>query len=650
MTRRGSGRGRGGGAPRTRSSSARNATKPRSAPGKSAASGRPPVKRPRGRKDGPVRLRLGTGRVIMLVALTVVALQLLWIQTIAAPSLSAQAAGQRTAYQDLPATRGSITDRHGKSLAFTLIAQSLSFQPIRVRKDLADARAKDESAPDPERRLEDIARTIHEVLGAQGPSESELLDKLRSDQTFVYLARNVDPRKADEITSRFPEVGSERQDLREYPGGSLAANIVGATGWDGHGRVGLEASLDSALAGTDGSYTYDRGSDGAVIPGSWRDRQPAVDGDDIELTLDSDLQYYVQQQVQLAKDRSGARSASAVVLDANTGQVLAMANDNTFNPALPPQHWDPAGLDNPSVTQPFEPGSVNKVVTAAAAVEYGLTTPDEVHQVPGRIHMAGVTVGDAWEHGVVPYTTTGIFGKSSNVGTLVLAQRVGEDRFADMLERFGLGRRTEVGLPAESSGLLPARDQWSGGTFANLPIGQGLSMTTLQMTGMYQAIANDGLRMPPRIVRATVAPDGTRTEEPAPEGVRVVSPETARILRSMFQSVLQDDPSGVQTGTGAAAAVEGYRIAGKTGTAQQVDPNCGCYSSSSHWITFAGIAPADNPRYVIGMMLDAPVRSSDGSGGQSAAPLFHDIASWALQRDRIPPSSEPEQQFVLQAS
>ncbi|MGW0180244.1 peptidoglycan D,D-transpeptidase FtsI family protein, partial [Nocardia sp. NPDC003345] len=475
MSRSGPGQGRG--APRSRTAANRTP-----APDRSPGTRRPGGPRRRPGKDGPVRIRLGTGRVIMLVALTVVALQLLWVQTISAPSLSAQAAGQRTTYQDLPAARGTITDRHGKALALTLIAQALSFQPVRVRQDLADAKAKDESAPDPEERLKEIAGTIHRVLGPDGPKESELLDKLRSDETFVYLARNVDPRKADEITAEFPEIGSERQDLREYPGGSLAANIVGATGWDGHGRVGLEGSLDSALAGTDGSYTYDRGSDGAVIPGSWRDRQPAVDGNDVELTLDSDLQYYVQQQVQQAKDRSGARSASAVVLDARTGQVLAMANDNTFNPALGPQHWDPAGLDNPSVTQPFEPGSVNKIVTAAAALENKLTDPDEVHQVPGRIHMSGVTVGDAWEHGVVPYTTTGIFGKSSNVGTLMLAQRVGEDRFADMLARFGLGRRTEVGLPAESSGLLPARDQWSGGTFANLPIGQGLSMTTLQMT------------------------------------------------------------------------------------------------------------------------------------------------------------------------
>ncbi|WP_425299005.1 peptidoglycan D,D-transpeptidase FtsI family protein [Nocardia cyriacigeorgica] len=600
--------------------------------------------------DRPVRMRLGAGRIAMLGALAVVAIQLLWVQSISAPGLSAQAASQRTAHWVDEAMRGPITDRNGKALAFTVTAKELHFQPVKVRKDLAEAKAKDDSAPDPEQRLRDIAATIHEKLGDKGPSEKKLLELLNSDEQFVYLARNVDPRIAAEIVVEFKEVGADSQNPREYPGGSLAANIIGATGWDGHGQIGLESSMDSVLAGTDGSHTYDRGADGAVIPGSWRDRVPAVNGYGVELTLDSDLQYYVQQQVQQAKDLSGAQSASAVVLDAKTGQVLAMANDNTFNPSLGPEHWKPEALDNPSVTHAFEPGSVNKIVTAAAAIEYGLTDPDEVHQVPGQIHMAGVTVGDAWEHGVAPYTTTGIFGKSSNVGTLMLAQRVGEDRFADMLTRFGLGQRTGVGLPGESPGLLPARDQWSGGTFANLPIGQGLSMTTLQMTGMYQAIANDGLRIPPRIVRAKVAPDGTRTEEPTPEGVRVVSPQTAQTLRTMFQAVVQKDPMGVQMGTGVPAAVEGYRIAGKTGTAQKVDPACGCYSTSSYWITFAGMAPADDPRYVIGMMLDAPVRSADGSGGQSAAPLFHNIASWALQRDRIPPSIEPARRFVLQAS
>ncbi|MEV0436834.1 penicillin-binding protein 2 [Nocardia coubleae] len=584
----------------------------------------------------------------MLATLAVVALQLLYIQSIAAPGLSAQAASQRTTKETEAAVRGPITDRYGNPLAFTITAKALTFQPVRVRQQLADAKKTKENAPDPEQRLKDIAKFVHDKLGASGPKEEELLDKLRSDKPFHYLARNVDPRIASEITTKFPEVGSERQDLREYPGGALAANVVGATGWDGHGQIGLESALDSVLAGTDGSRTYDRGSDGAVIPGSYRDQQPAVNGHGVELTLDEDMQYFVQQQVQQAKQLSGAASASAVVLDAKTGQVLAMANDNTFNPALGPQHWASANMSNPSVSEPFEPGSVNKIVTAAAALEYGLTNPDEVLQVPGSIRMSGVTVNDAWQHDVAPYTTTGIFGKSSNVGTLMLAQRVGEDRFADMIDRFGLGKRTGIGLPGESPGQVPARDQWSGGTFANLPIGQGLSMTTLQMTGMYQAIANDGLRIPPRIVKARIAPDGTRTEELQPEPVRVVSPQTAATLRTVFQATVQKDPMGVQMGTGPQAAVEGYQVAGKTGTAQKVDPACRCYSTSSFYITFAGMAPADNPRYVIGMMLDAPVRSSDGSGGGSAAPLFHTIASWALQRDRVPPSPEPRP-LVLEA-
>ncbi|MET8655397.1 penicillin-binding protein 2 [Nocardia aurea] len=597
-----------------------------------------------------MRLRLGVGRIVMLVALAVVALQLLWIQSISAPALSEQAASQRTTRDPEIAIRGPITDRNGKAVAFTTVAKALTFQPVRVRAELEEARAKSDKAPDPGERLKAIAEVIHAKLGPRAPSVNEVLDKLRGDEEFVYLARNVDARVAGDIRAQFREVGSEAQSLREYPGGSLGANIVGATGWDGHGLIGLESSLDAVLAGTDGSVTYDRGSDGAVIPGSWRDKQPAVNGNGVELTLDSDLQYYVQQQVQQAREMSGAQGASAVVLDAKTGQVLAMANDSTFNPALGPQNWGTQKTNNPSVSDPFEPGSVNKIVTAAAAIEYGLTNPDEILQVPGEIRMAGVTVGDAWEHGTAPYTTTGVFGKSSNVGTLMLAQRVGEDRYADMVNRFGLGQRTGVGLPGETAGQVPARDQWSGGTFANLPIGQGLSMSTLQMTGMYQAIANDGLRIPPRIVRATVAPDGARTEEPQPEGVRVVSPQTAATLRTMFQAVVQRDKTdAAQNGTGWPAAIEGYQIAGKTGTAQKIDPKCKCYSSSSYWITFAGIAPADNPRYVVGLMLDNPVRSSDGSGGQSAAPLFHSIASWALQRDRIPPSPEPVRQFVLQA-
>ncbi|ORI16999.1 cell division protein FtsI [Rhodococcus sp. 1163] len=609
----------------------------------------PPRHPRRGRFDASsFGFRSGFGRVLMFGVLALVALQLLWIMGVDGSRLSAEAASQRTTTLVDPATRGAITDRNGKPIAFTMEAKALTFQPVRVRKELDEARAKDPTKPGTDDRLKAIAAGLHDELGDIA-SEKDILAKLKSNDTFTYLLRGVDSTVATKISKEFEEVGLERQDIREYPGGSLAANMVGATGYDGHGLLGLEDSLDSTLAGTDGSQTYDRGSDGAVIPGSWRDKQPAVNGSSVELTIDADLQYYVQQQVQLAKDLSGAKDASAFVQDVRTGEVLAMSNDNTFNPGIGVGNNDKnKQMGNLPVTTPFEPGSVNKIITAAAAIEYGLTTPDEVLQVPGNIFMSGVSVKDAWEHGVAPYTTTGVFGKSSNVGTLILAQRVGEDRYADMLSRFGLGQRSNVGLPYESAGSVPSRDQWSGGTFANLPIGQGLSMTLLQMTAMYQAIANDGVRIPPRIVRSTTGPSGDTAETEQPEGVYVVSPQTASTVRDMFRSVTQDD-TGNQRGTGVAAGVPGYQISGKTGTAQQVDPECKCYSNSNYWITFAGIAPADDPRYVIGIMLDAPSRSADGSGGQSAAPLFHNIASWMLQRDSVPLSADPGRKLVLQA-
>ncbi|WP_308125320.1 peptidoglycan D,D-transpeptidase FtsI family protein [Rhodococcoides corynebacterioides] len=616
-------------------------------PGRPAAPrGRGPSRRG-GARTETFDFRFRYGRFAMFLILGIATVQLLWIQGIDAPALSAQSASQRTTTIVDPATRGSITDRDGKPIAFTMEAKALTFQPQRVRVELEEAKAKDPSAPEPDDRIDAIAAGVADTL-AGVVTEKDLIAKMTGNTSFEYLVRSVDPAVAATIAEKFPEVGLERQDIREYPGGALAANIVGATGWDGHGLLGLEDSMDPVLAGTDGSRTYDRGSDGAVIPGSWRDQQPAIDGSTVELTLNSDIQYQVQQQVQQAKNLSGAKNASAVVLDAKTGQVLAMSNDGTFDPSIGVgNNPTDSQMGNLAVSSPFEPGSVNKIVTAAAAIEDGLTRPDEVLQVPGSITMAGATVKDAWDHGVAPYTTTGVFGKSSNVGTLMLAQRVGEDRYADMLQKFGLGQRTEVGLPGESAGSVPARDQWSGGTFANLPIGQGLSMTLLQMTGMYQAIANDGVRIPPRIVSATVGRDGTRTETPQPDGVQVVSPETARTVRDMFRSVTQND-TGDQRGTGVQAGIEGYQVSGKTGTAQQVDPNCKCYSNSSYWITFAGIAPADDPRYVIGIMLDAPTRSADGSGGQSAAPLFHSIASWMLQRDAVPLSAEADR-LVLQA-
>jgi cell division protein FtsI (penicillin-binding protein 3) len=476
------------------------------------------------------------------------------------------------------------------------------------------------------------------VAQATGADANALSAGLAQDRGYIVLAPLVDPGVARDLRDRFPEIAEEKRESRQYPAGNLAANVVGSSTWGADarkltGRAGLESSQDNLLSGTDGYQIVDTasGSD-TVIPGSTRAELAAVPGSDLQLTLDSDVQYTVQQQLQDYVAKTRAKGGSAVVLDARTGQVRAMANGRTFDPANIGSA-DPATLGNAAVSSPFEPGSVNKIVTMAAALENGVAKPDDVLDVPGSIKVADRTVHDAWSHGLDHYTVTGVLAKSSNVGTLMLAQKVGEDHFSDMLVRFGLGQKTGVGLPGESAGLVPARSTWSGSTFGNLPIGQGLSMTALQMAGMYQAVANDGVRIPPRIVEATIAPDGTRTPTAQPEGVRVVSPETARQLRTMLMAVTQKAHG--QQGSGYAAEVPGYQVAGKTGTAQQIDPSCGCYASSTYWITFAGMIPQQDPRYVIAIMLDAP------QGGTSAAPLFHDMASYIAQKDALPVSPDP---------
>lgn len=589
--------------------------------------------------------RFRYGRVILIVVLVLFIPALIYAQIIERPRLLKEAQSQRAVTQILYAPRGEIRDVHGTRLAYSRDARNLTFQPSVVRKQMQAAHDADSTAP----TFSEYIAGIADMLAAQIPGidAEDMMTRMSSNESFTYLAKNVDPAVATRIVDKYPQVGQEYQQIREYPGGSLGANVIGAVGVDNAGILGLESSKNTVLAGRNGERTYDQATDGAFIPGSERNNVDPLPGSTITLTLDADVQYFVQSAVESAKIHSGAQHAEVVVLDSKTGHVVAMANANTFNPSANLLHQSDFDMGNPAITSPFEPGSVNKVVAATAAIQYNVAKPTEVFQVPGQIQMDSVTVRDAWEHGVVPYTMTGIFGKSSNVGTLMIAQRVGKDRYADMLQKFGLGHATGIELAGESPGLVPARRQWQGGTFANLPIGQGLSMTLLQMASVYQTIANDGVRIPPRIIASITKSNGQVIHQDEPSAVRVVSTETARTVRNMFRAVVQDD-TGYQQGTGPQAAVEGYQISGKTGTAQQVDPGCNCYSNSMYWITFAGIAPADNPRYVIAIMLDNPVRGVHGEGGQSAAPLFHDIAQWLLTRDNVP-LSPPAPRLILQA-
>ncbi|PLA28002.1 peptidoglycan D,D-transpeptidase FtsI family protein [Corynebacterium coyleae] len=643
-----------------------------------------PRKRPAPRKS---QRHITNHRVFLLtlVFLSVAALliaRLFWVQVIIGGELREVAKVQRQREYVEPARRGEIVDRDGKQLAYTMQARSLTVSPKQLREELRqqqelqmriDGVPKADIDAQLDARVEDVLRTMaNEIPGMIGGetdpqptgtdteqlrtvgsvSAKEILDKLHADTSYEVLVRNVDPDVAAKVAAKFHGVAADQQDIRQYPNGAVGENIIGKVSMDGHGQFGLEASSDAVLTGIDGRSTEDVSGGGQSIPGSLRDVVPAVPGARIELTVDLDLQTYVQQVLEQAKANSLAKSAEAVVLDAHTGEVLAMANTDTINPNgdIEKQIKQGKDFENPAISHPFEPGSVAKVIAAAASIDQGLTDPFEVHQVPGSIDMAGVTVSDAWQHDVLPYTTAGIFGKSSNVGTLQLAQRLGEERYWDYLNRFGIGAPTGIELPNESPGLLPVLEQWSGGTFANLPIGQGMSWTALQMASVYQALANDGERIQPRIIERIVGPDGQDIPQDEPQRNQVVSKEAARTTVDMFRAAFQEDPTGNQSGTAQGNALEGYQFSGKTGTAQKVNPETGAYSQSQYWITFAGIAPANDPRFVVAVMLDEPQRGvlDGGAGGQSAAPMFRQIASWMLDKENIPPSP-PAEPFVLQA-
>ena len=579
------------------------------------------------------RKRLRVGYVFLVLVLVVAGIRLVTVQTVQSAELVEAASRQRTVELTLPAERGAILDAAGSPLAFSVEARALIANPRQIARDAENRGVA------PADRVQEMVTAI---AAATGDDPVVLTEQLSADRGYVVLDDDVDPDIARSLREQFTGLSTEYREQRRYPGGSLASNIVGYSRWSADaerltGRAALESGRDNLLAGSEGLRVVDQAEgSSAEIPGSTQYERPVVPGSDLQLTLDSDLQYTVQRALIDEVQRTGAGpSSSAVVLDAATGEVRAMANGVEYDPNVPADVTD-VQRGNPAVTDPYEPGSVNKVVTMAAALEYGLATPDEVLSVPGSIRVADATISDAWDHDTEQMTLTGVLARSSNVGTLMAAQRVGEERFADMLGRFGVGQPTGIELPGESAGQLRPRETWSGSTFGNLPIGQGLSMTTMQMAGMYQTVANDGVRIPPRIVQATIGPDGVATPGAAAEPVQVVSPETAAQLRTMLTAVTQN-PEGDrnQRGTGYQAAIPGYEVAGKTGTAQQIDRACGCYSRSSYWITFAGMFPAQDPRYVVAIMLDAP------AAGTHASSLFHDVAGYLAQREQLPVSAEP---------
>jgi cell division protein FtsI (penicillin-binding protein 3) len=345
-----------------------------------------------------------------------------------------------------------------------------------------------------------------------------------------------------------------------------------------------------------------------------------------------------EERLAEACDDGATTRASAVVLDVRTGEVVAMGSCPGYDPGDYSQ-TDPDLLGNPLVSSVFEPGSVMKAVTMAAALEEGVAEPDTVLSVNGHIEAGDRVVTDAHDHAPIDWTVTGILAKSSNVGTIMLAREVGDEKLEHYLRAFGIGEATGIELPGESAGILQDSDEWSGIRAANVAIGQGVSVTTLQMASVYQAIANDGVRIPPRIVESVTGPDGRVTETSAPEGTRVISEATAEDMAYMLEAVVGPE------GTAPLGQIEGFRVAGKTGTAQRANPECNCYEGGGYVTTFVGFAPADDPQYVVAVDLERPTSAAEG--GQVAAPVFADILRFALTADGVVPSGTARPDFVI---
>ena len=553
-------------------------------------------------------------RLVMVgVALTLawlgVGYRLVVVQGTRAEEYAARGLDQRLHTETLAADRGTIFDAEGRELALTVNSVTVYANPREI--------------PDP--AVE--ARYLASLTG-QDPSDVEEL--LSQDGTFVYVARQLDPADADLVRAAgLPGIYFLDEPKRVYPAGSLTAQILGFVQPDSNvGLEGLELLYEEELAGTPGQLRVERDPAGRTIPQGEYSVTPAEPGSDLVLTLRTSIQYAATQALAEGMERTGARSGSVVVLDAETGGVLAMVNLPGFDPAdrgslLPEQ------VRNRAVTDLFEPGSTQKLVTVAAALEAGLVGPDTVLEIPESIEILDTVFQDFTEHGDF-LTVTEIVAHSSNLGTILLGEMLGAQRLHEYMVAFGQGRMTHIDFPGEAGGVLRPPEDWCLTTcVAGTSIGYHVSVTALQMAMAYATIANDGVWVQPHLVAEVV--DGQGSRVPVEPGWRqVVSAETARQVRAMLAAVVEE-------GTGSLAAVGGYRVGGKTGTTKKYLSETGEYSDEDVVASFIGMAPIDDPQVVVAVVLDAP--QEDASGGKGAAPIFSAVALAALHQLGVPPDA-----------
>lgn len=545
---------------------------------------------------------------VMLLALGAIFVRLTVLQVSQAADLRTLAADQRLRTVDLPAQRGQILDRWGDRLALSVPAKDVYADPRYV--------------VDPWAAANQIAPVLGEPAGT-------IATALQRDTTFVYLARQVELDVADRIARlNLPGIGFLDASARAYPAGSLASQVLGFVGVDGEGLSGLELQYEGVLAGIAGERTQEIGPGGQpIVSGVDVERAP-VAGASIETTIDRQLQYQTQVALEDTVEQQGARGGTAIVMDPRTGDVLAMASYPWFDPNAF-SDYPPRTYRNRAMTDAFEPGSTNKVITAAAAIQQRALPLDERLTVPWTLKVDEYTIHDSHQHAPLRLTLGDVIAESSNIGAVLVARRVGAPDMAEYLSRFGLGRTSGSGFPGEASGIVMPLEEWSEANLATMAYGQGIAATPLQMVSVFATIANDGRWVQPRLVRATIDPDGTREEVASLQPRRVVSAETAQMVSRMLAYA-------VEYGTGASAQVAGYQVAGKTGTARIPDPDGG-YLVGEYIASFIGYLPAADPRVVIAVILDRPAQ---GYGGLAAAPLFQRVARAAIARLGIEPADE----------
>jgi cell division protein FtsI (penicillin-binding protein 3) len=564
--------------------------------------------------------RLRAGFVIIALVLSFFGARLVQLQAIDPKSYAEMAAAEGSVEVVLPAERGDILDRNGAPLAGSIEGLMVVADPQWTAPD----------APE-------LARFLATRLGVD---YFDTLQALRAEGSrFEYVARRVPSTLATDVLAEAETLGYEglstrRDPARDYPAGDVAANLVGFLGTPDPEKgarplAGFELTFNDLLSGTDGSAHY-QVSGGNRIPLGVNTIEKAVDGEDLHTTIDLDLQWYTQRVLRQTVEDARGDSGIAIVMDTRTGELLAMADHPTYD-ATKPLEADKDDLGSRAISDVYEPGSVEKVLTMASLIDAGKVTPRTRLRVPGRLFRQDRAIKDWFPHDDINLTLTGVLAKSSNIGTVLAADQMSPAALSRYLRAFGLGRRTDLGVRGETPGIIPAGALLTSQTKDRMAFGQSLSVNAVQMAAAVNTVANGGVRVSPSVVSGSATTDhGVTVGTDTATTRQVISPEAAEKTMKMMEKVI--DP---EDGVAPAAAVAGYRVAGKTGTAQRVGDECGCYDGT-FTVSFAGFAPADDPRFTVYVVVQNP--RNGGGGGSVGGPAFSKIMGYALRRYAVPPT------------